>query len=78
MRQALQSSWKKLVDEGYPPFRVRDPLDWAVAGPVILRQLSPAHEIVRMRYRRAPVVGKTLEVSEGKTGQILAGAGSDK
>ena len=62
---------------GRLPFFVWDQLDRTVAGPVLLRRLAPAHEIIRVRNGRPPVVGESLEVGEGKPGQILAGDAHD-
>ena len=73
MRQTLQLGREGFVDGGRPSFLIRDRLDWSLAVPILLRRFATAHEIARVWDRRAPVVGKALEVGERKPGQILAG-----
>ena len=72
--QALQLIGKGRVNGGQCPALKGNQLKWAIAGPVALGRLAPAHKVIRMRYRGAPMIGETLEMSQGKSRQIL---GSD-
>ena len=75
--QTAQAFGERGVYPGGGAFWRRDHLDGAVASAIGLRRFAAAGEIARVRDRRTPVISETLEVREGKRGEILTGDGDD-